>query len=101
MDLILFPEDGFGIQLTKGGSTVVNGFERHYGQINTEFVKFNKNQKIRSTFCRFYGRYEANVTSTSSLSDHWSNSILLHGNATVGEMDSNDDSFWIDQKAIK
>jgi hypothetical protein len=31
-----------GIQLTKGGSTVVNGFESITGQINTEFVKFNK-----------------------------------------------------------
>ena len=35
-----------GIQLTKGGSTVVNGYESITGQINTEFVKFNKNQKI-------------------------------------------------------
>ena len=35
-----------GIQLTKGGSTVVNGYESITGQINTEFLKFNKNQKI-------------------------------------------------------
>ena len=83
-----------GIQLTKGGSTVVNGFESITGQINTEFVKFNKKpENTLNLFADFNGRYEANVTSTSSLSDHWSNSILLHGNATVGEMDSNDDSF--------
>lgn len=83
-----------GIQLTKGGSTVVNGYESITGQINTELVKFNKNpENSLNLFADFNGRYEANVVSTSKLSDTWSSSVLLHGNATVGEMDANDDGF--------
>ena len=83
-----------GIQLTKGGSTVVNGYESITGQINTEFVKFNKNpENSVNLFADFNGRYEANIVSTSKLNEKWGQSILLHGNATVGEMDDNNDTF--------
>ena len=83
-----------GIQLTKGGSTVVNGYESITGQINTEMVKFNKTpENSINLFADFNGRYEANVVSTSQLSDKWTNSILLHGNATVNAMDQNNDGF--------
>ena len=83
-----------GIQLTKGGSTVVNGYESITGQINTEFVKFNKEpENSVNLFADFNGRYEANIVSTSKLNEKWGQSILLHGNATVGEMDDNNDTF--------
>ena len=36
---------------------------------------------------------EANIVSTSKLNEKWGQSILLHGNATVGEMDDNNDTF--------
>ena len=39
------------------------------------------------------GRVEANVTSTSPLSDKWNQSVLLHGNGTFGDTDMNDDNF--------
>ncbi len=83
-----------GIQLTKGGSTVTNGYESITGQINTEFLKF---QTTPETALNFFGdangRFETNITSSSALTDHWSQTVLLHGNATLARMDYNNDHF--------
>ncbi len=86
-----------GIQLTKGGSTVVNGYESITGQINTELLKSNEDDKKSETEINLFsdnnGRVEANVTSTSPISDKWTQSVLLHGNGTFGDTDMNDDGF--------
>lgn len=83
-----------GIQLTKGGSTVVNGYESITGQINTELLKYtDKPETNLNIFGDLNGRGELNLTHTSALSDKWNQSILLHGNATTGKTDSNDDGF--------
>jgi len=86
-----------GIQLTKGGSTVVNGYESITGQINTELLKTKDDNKKAETEINLFsdnnGRVEANVTSTSPISDKWNQSVLLHGNGTFGDTDMNDDSF--------
>lgn len=83
-----------GIQLTKGGSTVVNGYESITGQINTELVRFSKNPETNiNLFADFQGRTEANVTSTSKIFEKWSQSFLLHGNGTFGKFDDNKDGF--------
>ncbi len=83
-----------GIQLTKGGSTVVNGYESITGQINTELLKTGeKPETALNIFADANGRVESNITATSQLNDHWNQSILLHGNATLGKTDSNDDGF--------
>ncbi len=83
-----------GIQLTKGGSTVTNGYESITGQINTELLKFNgKPETTLNLFADINARTEANITHVSALSDHWSQSILLHGNGTLVKMDSNNDGF--------
>lgn len=84
-----------GIQLTKGGSTVLNGYESITGQINTELLKSHdeKSETEINLFADFEGRTEANITHTSPLSDHWTQSILLHGNATLANTDMNNDSF--------
>ena len=83
-----------GIQLTKGGSTVVNGYESITGQINTELLKsHDKQETTLNFFADNNARVEANVTNTSPINDHWSQSVLLHGNATLAEMDYNDDGF--------
>ena len=82
------------IQLTKGGSTVVNGYESITGQINTELVKFNEAPETNlNLFGDLNGRGELNLTHTSAVSEKWNQSILLHGNATIGETDSNNDGF--------
>ncbi|QIY84573.1 TonB-dependent receptor [Chryseobacterium sp. NEB161] len=86
-----------GIQLTKGGSTVVNGYESITGQINTELLKTHDDDKKSETEINLFsdnnGRVEANVTSTSPISDKWTQSILLHGNGTFGDTDMNHDGF--------
>ncbi len=83
-----------GIQLTKGGSTVVNGYESITGQINTELLKGHEEPETAvNFFTDVNGRVETNITSTTQLNSHWNQSVLLHGNATLGKIDSNDDGF--------
>lgn len=83
-----------GIQLTKGGSTVTNGYESITGQINTELLKFqDKPETAINFFGDINGRFESNITSISKISDKWNQSVLLHGNATLAKMDTNDDGF--------
>ena len=83
-----------GIQLTKGGSTVTSGYESITGQINTELRKFSgKNETSLNLFADQNARTEMNLTHTSSLNEHWNQSILLHGNATLGKEDHNNDGF--------
>ncbi len=83
-----------GIQLTKGGSTVVNGYESITGQINTELLKVNETpESAVNFFADVHGRVETNITSTTQLNEKWNQSILLHGNATLAKKDTNDDGF--------
>ncbi|MDQ1098444.1 MULTISPECIES: TonB-dependent receptor domain-containing protein [Chryseobacterium] len=83
-----------GIQLTKGGSTVTNGYESITGQINTELLKnAAKPETSLNLFADFNGRTEANITSVSKINDQWSQTFLLHGNGTFGNTDMNKDGF--------
>ena len=83
-----------GIQLTKGGSTVVNGYESITGQINTELVKtHDKDRTSLNLYSDFDNRQEINIVHTDFISKHWSQSILLHGNVTHGKTDHNKDNF--------
>ncbi|WP_419869138.1 TonB-dependent receptor domain-containing protein [Chryseobacterium sp. CT-SW4] len=82
------------IQLTKGGSTVTNGYESITGQINTELLKNAKEPETSlNLFADFNGRAEANITHVAPINDQWSQTILLHGNGTFGNTDMNDDGF--------
>lgn len=82
------------IQLTKGGSTVTNGYESITGQINTELLKNSeKPETSLNLFADFNGRTEANITSVSKIDDKWSQTFLLHGNGTFGDTDMNKDGF--------
>lgn len=82
------------IQLTKGGSTVTNGYESITGQINTELLKnAEKPETSLNLFADFNGRAEANITSVSKINDKWSQTFLLHGNGTFGDTDMNNDGF--------
>lgn len=83
-----------GIQLTKGGSTVVNGYESITGQINTELLKAGENPETSlNIFGDVHGRVETNITSVNQLNSHWNQSVLLHGNATLAKTDNNKDGF--------
>ncbi|MDR1876741.1 MAG: TonB-dependent receptor [Flavobacteriaceae bacterium] len=82
------------IQLTKGGSTVNNGYEAITGQINTELVKYK--DKNFTTF-NFYGnqnsRLEFNVVNATQLENNWSNTGLVHLSGRFAKEDMNDDGF--------
>jgi len=82
------------IQLTKGGSTVTNGYESITGQINTELLKDPKTPETSlNLFSDFNGRAEANITSVAPINEKWSQTFLLHGNGTFGNTDMNHDGF--------
>lgn len=82
------------IQISKGASSVVNGYESVSGQINLEMKKPNYTEPL---FINVYGdhlgRYEANVTSAVKVAkDLWA-SLLLHGSVDAFAHDYNKDSF--------
>ncbi|MCP1298470.1 TonB-dependent receptor [Chryseobacterium sp. S0630] len=82
------------IQLTKGGSTVTNGYESITGQINTELLKNAKTPETSlNLFSDFNGRAEINITNVSPINEKWSQTFLLHGNGTFGNTDMNHDGF--------
>ena len=82
------------IQITKGAGSVVNGFESISGQINTELIKPIKDIPF---FLNAYGstdsRFELNTHFNKKISDYWSTSLFVHGNARISKNDMNDDGF--------
>ncbi len=82
------------IQLVKGGGSVTNGYEAIAGHINTELYKSHDQSK---TSINFFGdtntRFEGNFVHNDAVNDKWTQSVLLHGNATIERQDHNDDGF--------
>ena len=85
---------GESIQVTKGAGSVVNGFESISGQINTELIKPATDIPF---YLNLYGstdaRFEANMHFNKKMSDKWSTSLFLHGNARTDKNDMNHDMF--------
>ncbi|MDR1055359.1 MAG: TonB-dependent receptor [Prevotellaceae bacterium] len=82
------------IQVSKGTSSVINGYESTTGQINLEFKKPNNTEDL---FINLYGatdaRMEANVTGAVKVADKLWTGLLVHGSIDPREHDSNDDYF--------
>jgi len=82
------------IQITKGAGSVVNGFESIAGQINTELVKPNSDDRF---FLNAYGntmqRFEVNTHLNTQLSEKLSTGLYVHGNSHQEKHDVNDDGF--------
>lgn len=82
------------IQITKGAGSVVNGYESISGQINTELIKPLKDIPF---FLNAYGssdsRFELNTHFNKKVSDYWSTSLFVHGNARLTKNDMNHDGF--------
>lgn len=82
------------IQITKGAGSVVNGFESISGQINTELIKpVNDIPFFLNAYGSTDSRFELNTHFNKKVSDKWSTSLFLHGNARLGKNDMNDDGF--------
>src|SRR5690554_3686088 len=82
------------IQLVKGSGSVANGYESIAGHINTELYKSHDKPKTSlNIFADINTRFEANVVHNDNINEHWTQSFLLHGNATIDRQDHNDDNF--------
>ncbi|WP_414000215.1 TonB-dependent receptor plug domain-containing protein [Flavobacterium sp. W1B] len=82
------------IQITKGAGSVVNGFESISGQINTELIKpINDIPFFLNVYGSTDSRFELNTHFNRKISDKWSSSLFVHGNARVSKNDMNEDGF--------
>ena len=84
------------IQVSKGSSSVKNGYESITGQINVEFKKTQLPEAdwvSANLFASSTGRYEANADATLKLSKRWSTSLLAHYENETMAHDANHDGF--------
>jgi outer membrane receptor protein involved in Fe transport len=82
------------IQISKGASSVKNGYESITGQIDVEYLKPQDDQKLDlNAYLDHRGRAEANATGNIHLTDKWSTGLLLHGENTFASHDENGDGF--------
>lgn len=82
------------IQVSKGTSSVKNGYEALTGQINVEYKKpQNADPLSVNLFASDAGRIEANVDGNVHLNPHLSTGLLLHYSRDMGEHDANKDGF--------
>ncbi|MDR1585374.1 MAG: TonB-dependent receptor [Prevotellaceae bacterium] len=89
------------IHISKGASSVVNGYESVTGQVNLEMKKPNDTEPL---FFNFYadhaGRYEANATAAAQIAKDLWTGLLLHASTESQEHDGNGDGF-MDQPKSK
>lgn len=83
------------ISISKGASSVRNGFESITGQINVEYKKplQTLDRAFINLFANDMGRFEANMNGKYDVGDNLSTILFLHGSVMQNEMDHNGDSF--------
>ncbi|MCC6688880.1 MAG: TonB-dependent receptor [Saprospiraceae bacterium] len=82
------------IQISKGASTVVNGYQSITGQINVELIKPNKGKPLYiNAYGNHEGRYEANVVLNKKYKSPWSQGLLMHASGQQNRSDHDHDSF--------
>lgn len=82
------------IQVSKGASSVKNGYESTTGQINIEFLKPQGVDGVRGNF--YYDtqqKFEGNLDGSIHLTDELSTSLLLHYEDRQMDHDGNNDGF--------
>lgn len=82
------------IQVSKGASSVKNGYESITGQINIEMKKPQLDPSLSvNAFADHRGKTEANVDGNLHFGDMWSGGLLLHGENSFATHDDNGDGF--------
>ena len=82
------------IQVSKGSSSVRNGYESITGQIDVEYLKPDDDQGLTvNLYGNSMSRIEANADANLHLDSHLSSEILLHYQDDFGHHDQNDDTF--------
>lgn len=89
------------IQVSKGTSSVINGYEAITGQINVEYKKPQSSEIVAANvFASSAGRLEANVNASAVLSKNLSTGILVHASDEINKIDENGDNF-MDMPMVK
>jgi len=82
------------IQISKGTSSVINGYESITGQINVEYKKPENSDKLFvNIFANDFGRIESSATSSVKIKDNFYTMIMLHGEYLDKRNDMNKDGF--------
>jgi len=82
------------IQISKGTSSVKNGYESIAGQINVEYKKpHNSDRLYLNTYVNSLGKMEANFNTAHEVNDRWSTMLLGNVVNMSNEVDKNNDSF--------
>ncbi|MCU4157782.1 TonB-dependent receptor [Carboxylicivirga sp. A043] len=82
------------IQISKGTSTVINGYEALTGQINVDYKRPENSEKFfLNVMGNHTGRWENNINGSIHLNDKWSTAILAHYSQDQNETDDNNDGF--------
>ncbi|WP_439185569.1 TonB-dependent receptor [Carboxylicivirga taeanensis] len=82
------------IQISKGTSTVVNGYESLTGQINVEYKKpVDSERFFLNMYANHTGRWESNVNGSIHINDKWTTAVLAHYSEDQKSTDENDDGF--------
>ncbi|GHT05121.1 TonB-dependent receptor [Bacteroidia bacterium] len=89
------------IQVSKGTSSVLNGYEALTGQINVVYLQPNKEEPLGlNVYASDARRFEANANASVSINDNLSTILLAHVDNDTHEWDMNDDGF-LDQPKVK
>lgn len=82
------------IQISKGASSVKNGYESVTGQINVEFLKPQTDQGVMvNGYADLFGKAELNAAGNIHIGKKWSSGLLLHGENGFANHDENNDGF--------
>lgn len=82
------------IQVSKGASSVKNGYESITGQINIEMMKPQLDPSLTlNAYVDHLGKAELNALGNIHLGDRWSTGLLGHVENSFSGHDANDDGF--------
>jgi len=82
------------IQVSKGSSSVINGYESITGQINLELKKPDDSEKFfLNLYGNQFGKFEGNVNGRVKFNDRWSTMIFAHVENNSMKHDFNNDTF--------
>ena len=89
------------IQVSKGASSVRNGYESITGQIDVEYLKPDNDEGVTvNLYGGSLGRLEANADANVHLDDKLSTEVLAHYQDDFGHHDMNEDGF-LDQPNVR
>lgn len=89
------------IQVSKGCSSVRNGYESITGQIDIEYLKPEDDQGLSiNLYGNTFSRIEANADANIHLDKKWNTELLAHYENDYGHHDDNHDGF-LDQPGIR